>query len=304
MLPERGIVAVMGRKVRTELIAIFSNAAILTFKLLAGIVTGSVSIVSEAVHSASDLVTSCVALIAVWRSEEPPDRNHHYGHGRIENLGGVVVGFMLFGAGVWVISAAVRRILHGGEIAYVGAGIGVMAASAVINLFVARWLLKVGRETDSRAIEADGYHLLTDVWSAAGVALGLVAVWLTGWTVLDPIIAAAIGLLILWTALRLMSQGFRVLLDESLPEREMDLLGRIIEEQSRLEPRIRGFHKLRARKSGPHRHIDFHLQLEPETPVREAHLISDTLEEKIRENLPNSDVLIHLEDDRSLRRTR
>jgi cation diffusion facilitator family transporter len=294
----------MERKIRTEIIAICSNVALLIFKLVAGVVTGSVSILSEAAHSASDVVTSLVALFAVWRSEEPPDDNHHYGHGRIENLASIFVGFMLFGAGALIIYAAVNRIIYGGELEYVGAGIGVMVAAAVINLFVSRWLLKVGRETDSRAIEADGYHLLTDVWSSAGVALGLAAVWLTGWTVLDPIIAVAIGVLILWTAFRLASQGFRVLMDESLPEGELNLLGQIIEEESRMEPRILGFHKLRARKSGSHRYIDFHLQLEPETRLREAHLVSDALEARIRNKLPNSDVLIHLEDDRSLKKVR
>jgi cation diffusion facilitator family transporter len=158
----------------------------------------------------------------------------------------------------------------------------------------------VARETDSRALEAEGYNLRTDVWGAAGVALGLAAALVTGWTVLDPIIAASIGLAILWTALRLISGSTRVLLDESLPAGELELIERVIEGEIRSDPSIRGFHKLRARKSGSQRHIDFHLQLRAETTLGEAHKISDGLEERIRRNLPNSDVLIHLEDDRSI----
>jgi ferrous-iron efflux pump FieF len=132
------------------------------------------------------------------------------------------------------------------------------------------------------------------------VALGLAAALVAGWTVLDPIIAASIGLAILWTALRLISGSTRVLLDESLPAGELELIERVIEGEIRSDPSIRGFHKLRARKSGSQRHIDFHLQRRAETTLGDAHKISDGLEERIRRNLPNSDVLIHLEDERCI----
>ncbi len=270
-------------------------------KLMAGILTGSVSILSEAVHSATDLVASVVAFVAVRRSVSPPDESHHYGHGRFENLAGIFEGAILLGVGGWVVYGAVDKILNGAQLELLGLGIGVMAFSAVVNLFVSRWLLRVARETDSRALEAEGYNLRTDVWGAAGVALGLVAALATGWTILDPIIAVLIGLVILWTALRLISGSTRVLLDESLPARELEVIERAIESEIESEEAVRGFHKLRARKSGPQRHIDFHLQLKAETTLGEAHKISDGLEERIRRNLPNSDVLIHLEDDRSLK---
>ncbi len=281
--------------------SISSNTLLLAVKLVAGVLTGSVSIISEAVHSATDLVASVVAFVAVRRSLSPPDESHHYGHGRFENLAGIFEGIILLGVGGWVVFGAVDKILNGVELELLGLGIGVMALSAVVNLFVSQWLLQVARETDSRALEAEGYNLRTDIWGAAGVALGLAAALATGWTVLDPIIAALIGLAILWTALRLISGSTRVLLDESLPAGELELIEQVIEGEVRSDPNIRGFHKLRARKSGPQRYIDFHLQLKAETTLGEAHKISDGLEERIRRNLPNSDVLIHLEDDRSLR---
>lgn len=291
----------MDKKSRTVLFSISSNAVLLTVKLVTGVLTGSVSILSEAVHSATDLVASVVAFLAVRRSVSPPDDSHHYGHGRFENLASVVEGLVLLGVGGWIIYGAIDRILHGAELELLGLGIAVMALSAVVNLFVSRWLLRVARETDSRALEAEGYNLRTDVWGAAGVALGLAAALATGWTVLDPIIAAFIGLVVLWTALRLILGSTRVLLDESLPAWELEVIERVIEDEAKSTPNIRGFHKLRARKSGPQRHIDFHLQLKAETTLGEAHKISDGLEERIRHNLPNSDVLIHLEDDRSLK---
>jgi cation diffusion facilitator family transporter len=291
----------MDKKSRTVLFSISSNALLLAVKLVAGVLTGSASVLSEAVHSATDLVASVVAFVAVRRSVSPPDEDHNYGHGRFENLAGIFEGAILLGVGAGVIYGAVDGIINGAELEFLGFGIGVMALSAVVNLFVSRWLLRVARETDSRALEAEGYNLRTDVWGAAGVALGLVAALVTGWTVLDPIIAALIGLVILWTAFRLISGSARVLLDESLPEEELGVVEGVIGREIRGDPRIRGYHKLRARKSGPQRHIDFHLQLRAETTLGEAHKISDALEERIRRSLPNSDVLIHLEDDRSLR---
>ena len=290
----------MDKKSRTVLFSISSNALLLTVKVVAGVLTGSASVLSEAVHSATDLVASIVAFVAVRRSGSPPDESHNYGHGRFENLASVFEGVILLGVGAGVIYGAVDGIINGAELEFLSFGIGVMALSAVVNYFVSRWLLRVAHETDSRALEAEGYNLRTDVWGATGVALGLIAALATGWTVLDPIIAAFIGLVILWTAFRLILGSTRVLLDESLPEEELNVVEGVIGREVKSDPRVRGYHKLRARKSGPQRHIDFHLQLKAETTLGEAHKISDALEERIRGNLPNSDVLIHLEDDRSL----
>lgn len=291
----------MDKRTRIVLFSTCYNAFLLVAKLASGLVTGSVGVLSEAVNSATDLVASLVALVAVRRSGSPPDENHNYGHGRFENLAGVFEGIVLMGVSVWIAYQAVDGILNGVEIDFLGLGVGIMAFSAVANFFVSRWLLGKARENDSRAIEAEGYNLRTDVWAEGGVGIGLILAWATGWTMLDPLIALCMGLLILWTALRLISGSTRVLLDESLPEEELAVVERTIADCIRSEGAIRGYHKLRARKSGPQRHIDFHLQLRAETTLGEAHKISDDLEERIRRNLPNSDVLIHLEDDRSLK---
>lgn len=277
------------------------NAFLLAAKLASGLVTGSVGVLSEAVNSATDLVASIVALFAVRRSTAPPDHDHHYGHGRFENLAGVFEGIVLVGVGAYVVYQALNGILYGVELDFLGLGVGIMVFSAVANFFVSRWLIRKARENDSRAIEAEGYNLRTDVWAEGGVAVGLVAAWATGWTVLDPLIALCMGGLILFTAFRLISGSTRVLLDESLPEGELEVIERVIGSEVESDEAVRGFHKLRARKSGPQRHVDFHLQLRAETTLGEAHKISDALEERIRRILPNTDVLIHLEDDRSLR---
>ena len=291
----------MDKRTRIVLFSACYNAFLLAAKLVSGLVTGSVGVLSEAVNSATDLVASLVALFAVRRSAAPPDESHNYGHGRFENLAGVFEGIVLVGVGAYVVYRAFDGILYGVEIGFLGLGVGVMLFSAVANFFVSRWLIRKSRENDSRAIEAEGYNLRSDVWAEGGVAVGLVAAWATGWTVLDPVIALCMGGLILFTAFRLISGSTRVLLDESLPEGELEVIERAIESEVENEHAVRGFHKLRARKSGPQRHVDFHLQLRAETTLGEAHKISDGLEERIRLSLPNTDVLIHLEDDRSLK---
>ena len=290
----------MDKRARIVLFSACYNAFLLVAKLVSGLVTGSVGVLSEAVNSATDLVASLVALFAVRRSAVPPDETHHYGHGRFENLAGVFEGIVLVGVGAYVVYKALDGILYGVEVGFLGLGVGIMLFSAVANFFVSRWLIRKSRENDSRAIEAEGYNLRSDVWAEGGVAVGLVAAWATGWTVLDPVIALCMGGLILFTAFRLISGSTRVLLDESLPEGELEMIESAIESEVENEDAVRGFHKLRARKSGPQRHVDFHLQLRAETTLGEAHKISDGLEERIRRSLPNTDVLIHLEDDRSL----
>lgn len=294
----------MDKRTRIVLFSACYNATLLSIKLVAGLLTGSVGVLSVAVNSGTDLVASLVALYAVRRSAAPPDERHHYGHGRAENLAGVFEGMVLFGVGLWVIFESVQGLLYGVEVGLLGIGVGALALSVVANFFVSGWLLRKAREHDSRVMEAEGYNLRTDVWAEGGVALGLVAAWASGRTVFDPIIALLMGLLILRTAFRLVSGSTRVLVDERLPDREMEQIQEVISEEVRARPHVLGFHKLRARKSGPQRHIDFHLQLEADTTLGEAHGISDALEERIRDTLPNSDVLIHLEDDRSLRAAR
>ena len=164
----------MDKKSRTVLFSISSNALLLTVKLVAGVLTGSASVLSEAVHSATDLVASVVAFVAVRRSESPPNESHNYGHGRFKNLAGIFEGAILLGVGAGVIYGAIDGIVNGAELKFLGFGIGVMGLSAAVNFFVSRWLLRVAHETDSRALEAEGYNLRTDVWGAAGVALGLI----------------------------------------------------------------------------------------------------------------------------------
>lgn len=176
----------MDKRSRIVLFSACYNAFLLFAKLVSGLVTGSVSVLSEAVNSATDLVASLIALFAVRRSVTPPDESHHYGHGRFENLAGVIQGLALLGVGAWIFYQAIDSFVNGVEIEFLGPGIGIMAFSAVANFLITGWLLKKARENDSRAIEAEGYNLRTDVWAEGGVGAGFVLAWATGWMLPDP----------------------------------------------------------------------------------------------------------------------
>ncbi|HEY5537091.1 MAG TPA: cation diffusion facilitator family transporter, partial [Acetobacterium sp.] len=185
------------RKSRVALLSIGSNTMLIILKVVAGILSGSVSIISEAIHSSMDLMASCVAFFSVRTSSKPADRDHPYGHGKIENLSGIVEGVLIFIAAGLIIFEAVKKISEPVEIEAAGIAIAVMLTAAVVNFFVSRILYKVGKEEDSMALEADALHLKTDIYTSLGVAAGIILIKLTGILVLDSIVAILVALLII-----------------------------------------------------------------------------------------------------------
>jgi cation diffusion facilitator family transporter len=268
-----------------------SNATLLGMKVVVGALTGSAGILAEAVNSAADLFGSVVAFLSVRASDEPPDRAHAYGHGKIENLSGAATAALILVGGVFAIGEAVRHLLHGGPLPDLGWGIAVMAASAVINLLVSRRLLRVGRETDSPALVADGHHLQTDVITSLGVLIGLVLVRLTGMPWWDSVAALGVSVLILRVGVGLAGDAVRTLSDTALPAEEELTLTRVLE----AHPEVLSFHKLRTRKSGSHRHVDVHVQIADTHTFVEAHRLTEDLEDELRAALPNLHPIIHIE---------
>lgn len=278
-------------KVAAARLSIVSNTLLTLLKLLVGLWTGSVAILSEAVHSAIDLVAALIAFFAVRASDRPPDENHPYGHGKLESLSGAAEALLIFGAAAFIVAEAARALGGGHAPRELGWGIVVMAVSAVINTLVARRLFAVARREDSLALRADAQHLSVDVWTSLGVVGGLGLVRLTGWPSWDPIVALAIAAMIAGTAYRLTREALAPLLDSVLPEAEV----RAVEEVMRADRRVLGFHKLRTRKSGSHRHIDVHIQVDDDLTLREAHTLTEELEDRVRDALPNAHVMIHTE---------
>jgi cation diffusion facilitator family transporter len=281
-------------KSRAAAVSIASNATLIVFKLAVGVVSGSIAIISEALHSGSDLVAALIAFWSVRRAAQPPDERHHYGHEKVENLSGVIEALLIITAAGVIIYEGVMKLIDGPALDHVWLGIGVMAASGVANLVVSRRVLyPVARRTQSAALEADAAHLLTDVYTSFGVAGGLLLVRLTNWPYFDPIAAIAVAVLIIRTGYELTLQSTRVLLDEALPPDELDEIRRCVKEHR--GDIIWGYHKLRARRAGSRRHIDLHVTVEETLSVAAAHEVAEHIAEDIRLCVPNSDVLVHIE---------
>jgi cation diffusion facilitator family transporter len=268
-----------------------SNTTLLVLKLVVGSITGSAGILAEAVHSAADLAGSAVAYFSVRASDEPPDRLHAYGHGKIENLSGAATASLILIGGGLAVTEAVSQLLHGGKIVSVGWGMGVMLVSALGNWVVSRHLVRAGRATDSPAITADGHHLQTDVVTSLGVLLGLVLVHVTGQRWWDSVAALGVSLLILRVGYSLAREAVQTLSDTALPPEEEEALTKVLT----ANPAVIDFHKLRTRKSGSHRHVDVHVLIADTHTFVQAHRLTEDLEDELRLALPNLHPIIHIE---------
>ena len=270
-----------------------SNGGLLVLKLGVGLVSGSVGVLAEAVHSGADLVGSALAFLSVRASDEPPDQMHAYGHGKIENLSGVATALLILGGGAYAGNEAVRHLLRAAPLSADAAGwaMAVMAVSALLNVVISRRLIRVGRETDSPALVADGHHLRTDVMTSLGVLMGLVLARVTGRPWWDPAAALVVCLLILRVGYGLAVEALRTLSDAALPLSEEIALKAVLT----AHPAVLGFHKLRTRKSGSHRHVDVHVQIDDGHSFVEAHRVTEELEDQLRAALPNLHPIIHIE---------
>lgn len=277
------------------LLSLGSNATLAVAKLVVGLVTGSVAVLSDAANSAGDLVASGIAFAGVRAASRPADEDHPYGHERSENLAALVEGLLVLAAGGAVAVEATRRLLTGSAgLVSLDVAVAVMVASALVNLAVSARLRRVARATGSPAIAADAAHIASDVWTSAGAAAGLIIVWATGWTRVDAAVGVAISLYVVVVGARIAWRAGQILIDQALPDDEMRAISATLDDFAAREGV--GFHALRARRSGTKRHIDMHMVVDPETTVREGHVLTGRVKAAVRRTLPGSEVLIHLED--------
>ena len=260
-------------------------------KLAVGFSIGSVAVLSEAAHSATDLLAAVIAFWAVRAADAPPDEQHPYGHGKFESLSGIIEAALILAAGVFIIVEAAQALRNGHGSNAPLAGVAVMAASALVNSLVAARLRFVARKTDSLALRADAKHLMVDVYTSVGVAVGLLLVWLTGNPRLDPIAALVVAGFVLRTAYSIAREAADPLIDGKLPDEEIAEVEAILRD----DVTVLSWHKLRTRKSGSQRHIDVHIQVDDGLSLRAAHRVTEDLEDKMREALPNVQVMIHTE---------
>jgi len=280
----------MNAKVKVARLSIISNTGLIIMKLAAGILSGSVSIISEAIHSSMDLVAAMIAFFSVRVSDNPPDSRHPYGHGKIENISGVIEALLIFVAAIWIITEAVKKLMGEAiELDSVGIGSAVMLISAIVNFFVSRRLYKVARETNSVALEADALHLKTDIYTSLGVAAGLGLILLTGINWLDPVVAILVALFIIRESYILLKRAFTPLLDEAWDDNEVEDLEKTLNELHV------NYHELRTRIAGNYRFIDLHMDLPKDLSVESAHNYCDMIEEKLTAKFQNLNVTIHVE---------
>jgi cation diffusion facilitator family transporter len=280
------------------MLSIASNSSLVLFKVIVGVVIGSVSIISEAIHSGMDLLAAIIAMFSVKTSSLPADDRHPFGHGKIENISGFVEALLIFIAAFWIVFEALKKLNSSQVIEYAGWGVVVMFFSSGVNYIVSRKLFQVGKEADSIALQADAWHLRTDVYTSAGVMAGLGIIWIghefspasdIRW--IDPVAALFVAVLILHTAYNLTVRSFRDLLDVKLPPEEEDCIRNIISHQST----INGFHQLRTRRAGNIRFVEFHIKVDPQMSVSDSHKITKILEQNIRQKFPDSSITIHIE---------
>jgi len=286
-------------KQRTAALSVLSNSSLILLKVIAGTLTGSVAILTEAIHSSIDLVASIVAYFSVRKADEPADESHRYGHEKIENIAAAIEGILILVGSAAIAFAAIRRLVNGGSIHTVGLGIAVVALSIVVNLIVSTKISRTGTKTGSPALEGDAAHLRTDALSSAAVLLGLTLVQLTGAEWLDPVVALGVAGVIVFTGVKLVAQSTRVLVDESLPPDELDAIKQAV--ASFADRGVVGYHELRTRRAGARRYVDLHVQFRSGTSLEDAHRTAHDLQDLIAGRLRGVDVLIHLEPEDRVR---
>ncbi|HTZ53251.1 MAG TPA: cation diffusion facilitator family transporter [Spirochaetia bacterium] len=287
----------MNRAARMARLSILSNTLLILLKLAVGILSGAVSIISEAIHSLMDLAAAVMAFFSIRVAQRPADAGHPYGHEKVENVSGVVEAILVFVAAALIVVGAVKKLVRREPIQHLELGVAVMLVSGIVNTVVSRILYRVAHQEQSVALEADALHLKTDVYSSVGVAGGLLVIVLLTrvlsipWAVyLDPVVAIVIAILILFESWKMLKKAFGPLLDTSISAGELAA----VEASVARHPET-ALHAVRTRRAGGKKHIDFHLTVPAGMSVRESHDLCDAIEQELEARLSNTSVLIHIE---------
>lgn len=282
----------MDAKAKAARLSVISNSLLVALKIGAGLLSGSISVMSEAIHSGIDLLAAIIAFFSVRLASKPADSSHEYGHGKVENISGTAEAILIIVAAIWIIAEAIAKLLGRQMVTIPTWGIVVMAISVVVNLLISRHLFQVAKATDSVALEADALHLSTDVYTSLAVLAGLVVIYFTDWHFIDPLAAMGVAALIAKAAWDMTREAFLPLVDTSLPAEEEQAIIAIIERHS---ADFVEFHRLRTRKAGSERYIDLHLVVPGESQIEQVHDLCELIEKDIEERFPQSEVLIHVE---------
>lgn len=273
-------------------LSISSNTVLILLKIIAGHLSGSISIISEAIHSLSDFLASVLTFFAVTRSAEPADKDHPFGHGKYEDMSGFIEGGLIIFAGFYIIYEAAKKITFGYSMeAESMLGIYVMGFAVLTNFLVSRYLFYVAKKSDSVSLLADAEHLSTDIYSSLGVLLGLILIKITGITLLDPVIAIIVAVIILKTGFSISKETLNNLLDGSLPAEDIQTIENVLKNNTV----IKGYKNIKGRKAGQYKEIEITLLFNPDMKISCCHNICDQIEAEIKAALGNVSTTIHAE---------
>lgn len=274
-------------------LSIAAALATIALKTLAWWLTGSVGLLSDALESLVNLAAATLALAMLRLAASPPDEEHPYGFSKAEYFSAGIEGGLIVLAAAGILASAIPRLIDPRPLDAPLLGLGLSAAASVINLGVGMLLIRVGRRSGSITLEADGHHLMTDVWTSVGVIAGVALVFATGWLRLDPLVALAVAAHIVWIGMRLMRRSWKGLLDAAISAEHSGEVTRLFTEYSRRYGV--SFHALRTRQAGARQFISFHLLVPDAWTVARAHQLSEEIESRIRAVVPNAAVFVHIE---------
>jgi len=273
-------------------LSIAAAVATIGLKTLAWWLTGSVGLLSDALESIVNLAAALLALTMLRLAASPPSEEHPYGFSKAEYFAAGIEGALIVLAAAGILATAIPRLMHPEPLEAPILGLGVSAAASLINLGTAIVLLRVGKRHESITLEADGRHLMTDVWTSAGVIVGVALVFVTGWLRLDPLVALAVALHIIWTGVGLVRRSAAGLLDAAIPQEDRDAIQKVLDEYQKQGVT---FHAFRTRRAAARRFVSFHLLVPDRWSVSRAHRLSEEIEARIRIAVPNAAVFTHIE---------
>lgn len=282
----------LNKRRRAASLALITTIGLTVLKVVVGVLSGSVGVLSEAVHSFLDLVSAAVSFYTVQHSIKPADDDHPFGHGKIETLSSLFESLLLVVAAILIIYEGVDHILHPHPIGYTGLAIGVIAFSMAVSYLTYLHNRDAAVKTESSALHVNALHFLADVVASGGVLAGLIILQWTGWLWLDPVIAFAVAIYILWVSVKQVRQAVLELSDIQLPDEEIEVIREVLAE---FGGQVIDVHDLRTRKSGAFRHIDYHMSVCGKMPVDGSHALCDEMEARIIAVYPNASVNIHVE---------
>lgn len=281
----------LSEKVKAARLSLLSNSILTLIKLIIGLFTNSIGVLSDGAHSASDVMASAIALYTVREADRPPDEDHPYGHGKMESVSALLQALLLLGAGSYIVIEAIRHLFHHEGPRRVDWGMGIMLVSAIMNAFIVRSVLRGAKRTESPSLHAAAQDHRADIYTAIGVLIGLMLVRITGKSFFDPILALCVALVIFHGAWKVIRDAMRNLVDRRLPEEQIETVKRVLDDDAH----VLGYHKLRTRMAGSTRHVDAHILMDDNLTLLHSHQLTEALEEKIRKALPNSVVTMHTE---------